>query len=56
MDGCGYLHGSLAGTSLPEPAAQENADGEDEDHETHGHRSHRSPELAAVGLVPGGVP
>lgn len=51
--GHGSLHGSLAGASLPELAAEENADGEDEDHETHGHRGHRRPQLAAAGLVPG---
>lgn len=51
----GSLHGSLAGASLPELAAQENADGEDEDQETHGHRGHRRPQLAAAGLVPGEV-
>lgn len=53
--GCGYLHGSLAGASLPKPAAQEDADGEDKDQETHSHRSHRHPQLAAAGLVPGGA-
>lgn len=53
--GCGDLHRSLGGASLPEPAAQENADGEAEDQETHGHCSHRRPQLAAASLVPGGV-
>lgn len=53
VTGRGSLHGSLAGASLPELAAEENADGEDEDHETHGHRGHRRPQLAAAGLVPG---